>query len=119
MPFRDDLLSPIPGDNPSGVNLRYDPVTDKIKEARREDLDVPQGEWKTALKSADHNLAIRLASDALAKKGKDLQLAVWLVDSHVRKEGFALLEPSFQFLHDFLEQFWQTLYPEIDEDGDM
>src|SRR5579872_3605183 len=119
MPLRDDLLDPIPGDNPSGVNLRYDPVTDKIKEARREDLDVPQGAWKTALKMADYPQVIKLASESLAKRGKDLQLAVWLVDAHVRREGFSVLASTFQFLHDFLEDFWDTLYPEIDEDNDM
>src|SRR5580698_5189406 len=119
MPFRDDLLNPIPGENPSGVNLRYDPVTDKIKEARREDIDAPQGDWKTALKTAEWPLVIKLAGEAIAKKGKDLQLAVWLVDAHVHKEGFAMLAPGMQFLHDLLEQYWDTLYPEIDEDGDM
>jgi type VI secretion system protein ImpA len=119
MPLRDDLLNPIPGDNPSGANLRYDPVTDKIKEARREDLDVPQGDWKTALKAADLPAVIKMGSDALAKKGKDLQIAVWLVDAHVRKEGFPVLAPALQFLHDLLEQYWDTLYPPIDEDGDM
>jgi len=119
MPLRDDLLNPIPGENPSGANLRYDPVTDKIKEARREDVDAPQGEWKTALKTADYPAVIKMASDALAKRGKDLQIAVWLVDAHIRKEGFSVLAPAFQFLHDFLEQYWDTLYPEIDEDGDM
>lgn len=119
MPLRDDLFKPIPGDNPSGVNLRYDPVTDKIKEARREDLDVPQGAWKTTLKTADYPLAIKLASDALAKRGKDLQIAVWLVDAHVRKEGFSILAEALLFLRDFMEQFWDTMYPPIDEDGDM
>ena len=48
MPLRDHLLTPIPGANPSGVNLRYDPVTDKVKEARREEMEAPQGAWKTA-----------------------------------------------------------------------
>ena len=37
MPFREDILNPIPGENPGGADLRYDPVYDKIKEARRED----------------------------------------------------------------------------------
>ena len=119
MPLRDDLLNPIPGDSPSGVNLRYDPVTDKIKEARREDIDAPQGEWKTALKTADYPAVIKMASDAIAKKGKDLQIAVWLVDAHIRKEGLSALAPCFHFLHDFLEQYWDVLYPEVDEDGDM
>ena len=119
MPLRDDLLNAIPGENPSGANLRYDPVTDKVKEARREDLDVPQGEWKTALKTADYNQVIKIASDAVAKRSKDLQLAVWLVDAHVRKEGFAMLAPSFRFLRELLEDFWDSLYPPVDEDGDM
>jgi type VI secretion system protein ImpA len=119
MPLRDDLLNPIPGENPSGANLRYDPVTDKIKEGRREDLDVPQGEWKTALKTADYPQVIKLAGEAVAKRGKDLQIAVWLVDAHVRKDGFAVLAPAFDFLRDLLEQFWDSLYPPLDEDGDM
>ena len=41
MPFPEDLLNPIDGPNPSGVNLRYDPVYDKIKEARREEDHPP------------------------------------------------------------------------------
>jgi type VI secretion system protein ImpA len=119
MPLRDDLLNPISEENPSGVNLRYDPVTDKIKEARREDIDAPQGDWVTALKTADWNQVIKLGGDALAKKGKDLQVAVWLVEAHVRKEGFAAMPPCFNFLRDLLDQFWDSVYPEIDEDGDM
>ncbi|HWD99445.1 MAG TPA: type VI secretion system protein TssA [Bryobacteraceae bacterium] len=117
MPLRDDLLTPIPGDNPSGVNLRYDPVTDKIKEARREEIDAPQGDWKTTLKTADYAQVIKLAGEVIAKRSKDLQLAAWLVDAHVRREGFGLLAPCFSFLRDLLDQFWDTLYPEL-EDGD-
>ena len=116
MPLRDDLLEPIPGDNPAGVNLRYDPVTDKVKELRREDLDVPQGDWKTSLKAADHPAAIKLIGDALVKRGKDLQLAVWLVDSQIRLDGFEALAPCFRFLHDLLDQYWDTLYPLVEDD---
>ncbi len=118
MPLRDDLLNPIPGENPSGTNLRYDPDTDKIKEARREELDVPQGDWKTTLKTAEYPVVIKLAGELLAKRGKDLQIAVWLIDALVRAEGFAVLAPSIRFLHDLMDQFWDTLYPEI-EDGDV
>jgi type VI secretion system protein ImpA len=116
MPLRSDLLTPIPGDNPSGANLRYDPITDKIKEARREDADVPQGQWKTAIKTADYPAVIKMAGEVVAKRSKDLQIAVWLVDAYVRREGFALLAPSFGFLRDLLDNFWDTLYPEIEDD---
>src|SRR5579871_4861592 len=104
MPLRSDLLNPIPGDNPSGPNLRYDPITDKIKEARREEVDAPQGQWKTTVKTADYPAVIKLAGDVIAKKSKDLQIAVWLVDAYIRREGFALLAPSFGFLRDLLDR---------------
>ncbi len=120
MPLRGDLLIPIPGENPSAANLRYDPVTDNIKEARREDdSNLSPGEWATALKVADYPAVIEMASEALANRGKDLRIAVWLVDAHIRREGFSAVAPCFRFLHDLLEQFWDTLYPPIDEDGDM
>jgi type VI secretion system protein ImpA len=118
MPLRDDLLAPIAGDNPGGVDLRYDPLTDKIREARREDFDAPQGEWKEALKVADYPQVIKLAGEAIAKRSKDLQLAVWLVDAHARREGFAIVPAGFRFLHGLVAEFWDTLHPGI-EDGDV
>ena len=39
------LLTPISGDNPSGVSLRYTEVYDAIQEARRSDDELSQGEW--------------------------------------------------------------------------
>src|SRR5580704_59219 len=88
MPLRDDLLNPIPGENPSGANLRYAPVYDKIKEARREDDDAPQGEWARERKVADWKLVIKLSGEALAAQSKDLQLAAWLTEAALRSEGF-------------------------------
>ncbi len=116
MSLRDDLLTSIAGENPSGANLRYDPVIDAIKEARREDLDIAQGEWKTSLKTADYAQVIKLAGDVLARRSKDLQIAAWLVDAHIRRDGFTILAPCFEFLAKLIDQFWDTLYPEIEED---
>jgi len=117
MPLRDDLLTPISGDNPGGANLRYDPVTDKIKEARREDdPTAPQGAWQIALKTADYGAVIKLAGEAIAKRSKDLQLAVWLVDAHIRKDKFPVIPQCLAFIRDLLETFWDSMYPEIEDD---
>src|SRR6202035_4718726 len=86
--LREDLLKPIPGSNPGGESLRYNPVYDKIKEARREDDDAPQGDWKRERKLADFNVVFKLASEAIAEKSKDLQLAAWLTEALIRKDGF-------------------------------
>src|SRR4051794_40098161 len=117
MALRDELLNPIAGANPGGVELRYDPLFDKIKEARREDDDVPQGEWTTTRKTADWPQVIKLSKDALANKSKDLQVAAWLTEALLRREGFAGLWAGLDLIGGLLEQHWDHLYPEID-DGD-
>jgi len=118
MPLRDDLLNPISGENPCGENLRYAPVYDKIKEARREDDDAPQGEWQRERKTADHALVIKLAGEAIASKSKDLQLAVWLTESLLKAESFAGLRFGLDLIRGLIENFWDNLYPEM-EDGDL
>lgn len=118
MPLRDDLLNPVPGENPSGVSLRYEKVYDQIKEARTEDDEsIPVGAWQRQVKKADFALVIKLAGEALATKSKDLQLAAWLTEAHVKREGIALIQPCLKLMLDLQQQFWDTLYPEI-EDGD-
>jgi type VI secretion system protein ImpA len=117
MPLRDDLLNPIPGENPAGADLRYDPLYDKIKEARREDGDAPQGEWERPRKTADWTAVIKLAGEALATRTKDLQLAAWLTEAMLRKEGYPGLGGGLALLRGLMEKFWDNVYPEL-EDGD-
>ena len=114
----DQLLQPIPGSNPAGANVRYDAVYDKLKEARREEEDVDQGEWKRPRKVADWPLVIKLASEALATKSKDLQIAAWLTEALLRQEGLGGLHGGLGVLHGLLDQFWDPLYPPA-EDGDV
>jgi type VI secretion system protein ImpA len=116
MPLRADLLNPIAGSNPSGANLRYDPVYDQLKEARRQDDAGPQGDWQHERKVADYRIVVDLTGKALAERSKDLQLAVWLTDAALHREGFAGLQQGLDLLRGLLEQFWDTLYPEIEDD---
>ena len=117
MPLLDQLLSPIPGANPGGIEIRYEPVFDKIKEARREEDDIPQGDWQAERKIADWPLVMKLATETLEKKSKDLQIAAWLTEAKLRREGFAGLREGLDVLEGLLGQFWEHVYPPI-EDGD-
>jgi type VI secretion system protein ImpA len=116
MPLPEGLLNPIPGDNPSGKSLRYDPVYDKIREARREEDVLPQGDWSREVKKADYPLVIKLATDALSTKSKDLQVAAWLTEALLFKEQLPGLREGLDLLRGLLENFWDTLYPELEED---
>jgi type VI secretion system protein ImpA len=120
MPLREDLLTPIPGENPSGIDLRHDTkllIHDKIKEARRQDDDLAQGDWKEERKTANFPLVVKLAQDALATISKDLQVAAWLTEGLLQTEGFGGLRTGIVLCQSLLTEFWDTVYPEI-EDGD-
>src|ERR1035438_2233742 len=105
MPLRKDLLNPISAGKPSGESLRYAAVYDKIKEARREDADAPQGEYKCERKVSDWPLTIKLIGDALANQSKDVQLAAWLAEAILRREGAAGPREELDLIRGYLENF--------------
>ena len=121
MPLREDILAPIPGENPSGVDLRYDTkllIFDKIKEARRQDDELAQGAWQSERKTANWPVALKLAQESLATKSKDLQLAAYLTEALLQTERFPGLRQGLDLIYRLLTESWDTVYPLI-EDGDL
>jgi type VI secretion system protein ImpA len=116
MALREDILVPIPGENPSGADLRYDPVLDKIKEARREDDELAQGAWQAERKTANWPLVLKLTQETLATRSKDLRLAASLVEALIHSERFAGLRQGLEFTFRLTGDFWDTIYPVIDPD---
>lgn len=111
------LLAPVPGDNPSGLDLRYDAAYDEFKEERREDLLLP-GSDNADRKIADWARVVSMGTDLIARKTKDLQLGAWLTEALLRRQGISGLITGIEAMRGMLEQFWETLYPEM-EDGDL
>lgn len=111
------LLAPITGENPAGESLRYEGTYDTLQEQIREEEALEQGDWQRETKAADWRAAVATASAALATKSKDLQLAAWLTMALVKRHGFAGLRDGCRLLRELEEQFWESLYPEL-EDGD-
>ena len=107
--LRQDILAPIEGDNPGGANLRYDPIYDKIKEKRRQEDDLEQGDWQRERKVADFSLVIKLTQEAIATKSKDLQLAAWLTEGLLNQEGFAGLLCGLNLFRELIDTFWENL----------
>lgn len=113
------LLTPIEGENPSGESLRYAGTYDAIQEARRFDDDLDQGDWVREAKSADWRAVIDLATDALATKSKDLQIAVWLVEALAKRHGFPGLRDGLHLLWELQVRFWDSFYPEMEDEEDL
>ena len=112
------ILAPIPGDNPAGEDLRYSPAYDQIKEARRADDLLDRGDWQREIKTSDWDTVITTAVDALINKTKDLQIAAWLTEALIKTEGFDGLAAGLKILTGLLKDYWEHLYPEL-EDGDL
>ncbi len=114
----DAILVPIPGENPAGEDLRYSLVYDEIKEARRADDPLDRGDWQREVKTSDWDKVIVVAVDALTNKTKDLQIAVWLTEALIKTDGFVGLAAGLKILIGFLRDYWEHVYPEIEE-GDL
>lgn len=112
----ESLLAPIPGADPAGEELYYTAVYDEIKEARRADADVPLGEWEREVKSSDWGKVIETATAALNGRSKDLQLAIWLTEALTVTRGFTGIDAGMQLIRALLRDFWDELYPRIEDD---
>jgi type VI secretion system protein ImpA len=114
----DALFTPIPGENPAGEDLRYTAVYDDLKEARRADDMLERGDWQRQIKTSDWGKVTAIAVEALSKKSKDLQITVWLTEALIHTEGFGGLAAGLKIMLGFLKDYWENLYPPIEE-GDL
>jgi type VI secretion system protein ImpA len=110
------ILEPLSGENPSGESLRYDPVYDEIQEARRADDQLDRGDWQHEIKTSDWDRVSDLAVTVLTERTKDLQIGAWLLESLATTQGFAGLHVGLQIITGFLQQFWDTVYPVLEDD---
>lgn len=114
----DRLLSPISADNPSGEDLKWDSVHEEIKSARKQgnrDL-LDDGAEETP---PNWLAIVDLATNALDTRSKDLMIAAWLTEALMSLHGFAGCRDGFKLINEFLERFWDSVYPQVPEDGDL
>jgi type VI secretion system protein ImpA len=116
----DELLDPISPDQPAGVDLRWTPEWDRIKEARRSDDGLDSGKWiKKERKVADWRLVQELARAMLRERTKDLQLAMWLTEANIKLQGFPGLRDGLRLSREFLVRYWDSgLHPPMEDRPD-
>jgi len=118
------LSEPLSGDNSAGIDVRqgtspsssYSRLRDARKAARAaerntlfdESSNAADEHWRTVLE---------LAPAILREESKDLEVASWYSEALVRKTGFQGLRDGFMLIHTLIDQYWDNLYPQPDEDG--
>lgn len=115
----ESLLHPIRQDLPTGPPIRFAPIFDELREARREDNpSLPMGGWEQALKRVDWARIEMRCKMTLSADAKDLQIAAWLTEAWTHQHGFEGLLRGLLLLEGLLVRFWETVHPQVDEDGD-
>lgn len=110
------LLAPLAGDNPSGVELRNEAKFHAIER-------LLESAAKSARVTTDNVLnpsALTVEWDdigstgvELAEIGRDLRLLVIMVRAAFADQGFDGLVKGLGLLHDTLEQYWDSVHPEL------
>jgi len=112
----DALLLPVPGDNPAGEDQRYAQAYDEIREARKEVVTYDPDGKPSVEKKADWNKVAALSIEALSQKTKDLQIAAWLTEALLITETSEGFNIGLKTINGLLDQYWENLYPRIEED---
>ena len=115
----DELLDPIPvAGMPAGIDMRWTPEWDRLKEARRFDDGLETGRWqKRDRKTADWGAVQLQAATLLRERTKDLQIAMWLTEANIKLYGFPGLRDGFRITRELMTRYWDDgLFPSI-EDG--
>ncbi len=93
--------------NPAGYDVRDSEQFSLIQEEYAK-LTNP-----SATTPPDPAVIVRNATDLLSNKGKDITVAIYLVNGLMRQNGLAGLAKGLLILGDMIENFWESLYPPL------
>ena len=118
------ILAPLPGDQPTGVDLRQDfaptSIYFRLRDARAAARDA---ERQADSGGGDEGLVAlwrpvaTLATGALKSNSKDLEVATWLTEALVRTAGLPGLMAGASVIAGLVGQHWDGLFPMPDEGG--
>lgn len=117
----DALLAPISEESPAGSDPRADSSATSLyyrtKDARNAARSVERASVETGSPPPDEWDAVQdTAIEILTTQAKDLEIASWLVEALVRREGFPGLRDGLKVLAGIAAGFWESCFPELDEE---
>lgn len=111
------LLAPLGDDAPSGPDLEYDP---EFMALERDAAPKAERAIGDAVKAAEEPDWSRVADTAqqLLGRSKDLRIAMHLVTAWTRTSGLAGWADGLRLVQGLLENFWDTVHPQLDAEDD-
>lgn len=111
------LLEPIAGGAPSGPDLEYDPAFLALGVAVEGKPEQQFGDTIIAAVEPDW-AEVATQAQALLARSKDLRPAVLLLRAVTRTQGLVGTRLGLELLAGLLEQFWDSVHPQLDPDDD-
>ncbi len=123
----DALLAPIAGPSPTGEDPRADfsaaspylRLRDLRAEARAAERMADAAAEGDAAPSADWRPVRDLATQIIAEKAKDIEVACWLTEALLRTDGMAGFSAGARLIAALAETFWDALHPMPDEEDGL
>lgn len=106
------LLAPVSAELPCGEDLAGERL---LLEAETQGKHDPENPHRT---QPPDWVKVREQAEELLQRSKDLKVAVIYLQALIATQGIAGLADGLSLLRELLEQYWDGLYPPIDEDGD-
>jgi type VI secretion system protein ImpA len=108
----EDLLDPVPGDAPHGIDLRNPAYHRALSNLRTVWQRVRQREQRADPDTRADWLEVETQARVIVTQlSKDLEVAAWLSEALTRTTGFAGLAAAGDCLIGMVERHWTELYP--------
>ncbi len=111
------LLSPLSEENPSGEDLEYDPAFMEIEtelEGKAEQqmgdsvIEAEEPDWKKVFTDSVRRL----------ERTHDLRVLIFMIRAGIQNEGFSAFSDGLTVLSGWIENQWESVYPQLDPDDD-
>ena len=118
MDYYQPLLSPIPGVQPCGSSLDYDPDFLLLQSKLQPRLDAEYGEFTEAADPINW-AEIERECHALLAKSRDIRLIVVLMRCRIRVVGLRAVGEGLRALLTLLQQWPDDLFPTLMDEGEL
>ncbi|MCA9132276.1 MAG: type VI secretion system protein TssA [Planctomycetales bacterium] len=109
------LLEPISPESPCGLDLEYDAQFGELERAAQEKAEQQFGSTIVGAETADWK-AVRKHALGLLERTKDMRVVIYLARSSLNLEGLPGFQSALQLLRGYVENFWDSVHPELDHD---
>lgn len=110
------LLTEVSADKPCGDYLEYDPA---YLELSKNILGTPEDPITGDAAQPPNWRDIEKKSIAILQQSKDLQIAIYLLRALIFQEGIPGFRDGLNFLSGLLENYWESVHPQLDPDDDL